>query len=178
MSSTSPPSLPGPAPYSVARQWLDFEACSYGPCTDCAAIMGPHCPCANYTNFPEYVKNTVMQDCARKVGLNWDILFACGTGPAGQMLMEKSSTVSNQRHITYGVDGNDLSVSVDRVFSVLTRDCNLIGLAPIAVDGTVVTTKNPIPVVCGPVPREVSAAVCTALAVKGLAPKACKNSGD
>eukprot|EP00035_Acanthoeca_spectabilis_P011147 m.196166 g.196166 ORF g.196166 m.196166 type:complete len:157 (-) comp15247_c0_seq6:2989-3459(-) len=156
MSSTSPPSLPGPAPYSVARQWLDFEACSYGPCTDCAAIMGPHCPCANYTNFPEYVKNTVMQDCARKVGLNWDILFACGTGPAGQMLMEKSSTVSNQRHITYGVDG----------------------LAPIAVDGTVVTTKNPIPVVCGPVPREVSAAVCTALAVKGLAPKACKNSGD
>jgi hypothetical protein len=39
--------------YSAAPKWLDFEACSYGPCTDCAAIEGPHCPCANYTTFPE-----------------------------------------------------------------------------------------------------------------------------
>lgn len=45
----------------------------------------------------------------------------------GQALMEASSTISNHNHITYGVDG----------------------LAPIYVDGIMVKTKKPIPIVCG-----------------------------
>ena len=64
--------------YSVAPTWLNFEACSYGPCTHCAAIEGPHCPCANYTTFPEYGKNEIMMNCAAKVGLDWAELDACG----------------------------------------------------------------------------------------------------
>ena len=61
--------------------------------------------CSNYTTFPEFGKNTVMKDCAAKVGLDWSALNGCGTGPLGQQLMEESSKVSNARKITYGADG-------------------------------------------------------------------------
>jgi hypothetical protein len=105
MSTLVPMPSGGVAPYSIAPKWLDFEACSYGPCTDCAAILGPHCPCSNYTSFPETTKNTLMEVCADKVGLEWASLSRCGMGPQGQRLMEASSRVSNQRHITYGADG-------------------------------------------------------------------------
>lgn len=57
-------------------------------------------------------------------------------------------------------------------FSRLAR-YGLDGLAPIAVDGVLVKTKKPIPLVCGPIPSEVTVAVCRALSDKGLKPKGC-----
>ena len=115
---------------------------------------GPQCPCSNYTTFPEFGKNNVMEACASKVGLNWTALHACGTGPMGQALMAQSSTTSNHHHVTYGADG----------------------LAPIYVDGIMVKTKKLIPIVCGPVPDEVQVAVCFALKQKGATPPACSGA--
>ena len=115
---------------------------------------GPQCPCSNYTTFPEFGKNNVMEACASKVGLNWTALHACGTGPMGQALMAQSSTTSNHHHVTYGADG----------------------LAPIYVDGIMVKTKKLIPIVCGPVPDEVQVAVCFALKQKGATPPACSGT--
>lgn len=132
-------------------EWIAFETCSYGKCTGCAAIEGKHCPCETYTSFTEFSSNDIMKGCAATAGLEWDDLHACGTGADGQALMEASSTRSNDDGITYGADG----------------------LAPIYVDGVKVKTKQLIPVVCGPTPKEVKAAVCSALAAKGATPAAC-----
>eukprot|EP00040_Diaphanoeca_grandis_P039678 m.259780 g.259780 ORF g.259780 m.259780 type:complete len:248 (-) comp38674_c0_seq1:361-1104(-) len=143
--------MSGALPYSQSGKWLEFEACAYGACTDCAAIEGEHCPCYNYTVFPEFQKNDILRECAARVGFDGDKLFACGTGPLGQQLMEASSTISNKDGITYGVDG----------------------LAPIYLDGVKIPTKNPIPIVCGPVPKEVKAAVCLKLKSLQLNPPAC-----
>lgn len=141
-----------PPPYSNKNsRWLDFEACSYGKCTDCAAIEGEHCPCYNYTIFPIFEKNTVMQDCATELGLDWESLHECATNGTGQHLMEMSSTKSNNDGVTYGVDG----------------------LAPIYLDGEKIHTSMPIPIVCGPVPSEIKKAVCAKLKLKGAVPKAC-----
>ena len=52
LSAAAPTPGGGVAPYSTASKWLDFEACSYGPCTDCAAIMGPHCELARFARLP------------------------------------------------------------------------------------------------------------------------------
>ena len=131
--------------------WLDFEACSYGKCDDKAAILGKHHPCYNYTDFNDYQHNDDMKNCANKVGLDWEKLNACGTGPQGDALMAASATRANDNGITYGVDG----------------------LAPIFVDGIKVKTKKLIPVVCGPVPDEVKKVVCAALKKKGASPTAC-----
>eukprot|EP00729_Bicosta_minor_P014003 gene14003-3831_t len=60
----------------------------YSDSKDCAAIEGPQCPCSNYTDFPEFGKNNVMEACAAKVGLNWTALHACGTGPMGNATNE------------------------------------------------------------------------------------------
>ena len=135
----------------TATAWITFEACSYGKCTDCPAIEGKHCPCANYTSFPDFASNDQMETCAGAAGLDWAALHACGTGAEGQALMERSSTRSNEDGITYGVDG----------------------LAPMYVDGAKVKTKHLIPIVCGPTPDEVKPAVCKALAAKGAMPTAC-----
>ena len=48
-------SSPNTPTTSDSTKWLDFEVCSYGECTDCAAILGPHCPCRTY------VSHTCMQ---------------------------------------------------------------------------------------------------------------------
>ena len=48
----------------------------------------------------QWGKNQIMMSCAAKVGLDWATLDACGTGAEGQYLMERSSTMSNERHIT------------------------------------------------------------------------------
>jgi hypothetical protein len=138
--------------YRDSPKWLDFEACAYGPCTDCAAILGPHCPCANYTTFNDFGHNDIMKACAAKVGIDWPTLNACGTGPLGDALMAASVTRSNEDGITYGVDG----------------------LAPLYVDGVKTETKKLIPLVCGPVPDEVKAAVCTELGKQGASPPACR----
>lgn len=151
---SDPTSAAHPPPFSATPAWLAFEVCSYGHCTDCAAIEGPHCPCSNYTTFPEYTKNDIMRRCADSSGLSWDALHSCSTGPLGQQLMADSARRSNAAHVTYGVDG----------------------LAPIYVDGVRVKTRKPIPVVCGPVPDEVETAVCTALRAKGKTPPACATS--
>eukprot|EP00039_Didymoeca_costata_P003120 m.65195 g.65195 ORF g.65195 m.65195 type:complete len:238 (-) comp11717_c0_seq2:1619-2332(-) len=132
-------------------QWLSFEECSYGHCKDCAAIDGPHCPCYNYTIFPEYNKNSIMETCAKSTGFDWTELHQCGTSSKGQRLMELSSAHSNADGITYGVDG----------------------LAPIYLDGQKIKTKEPIPVVCGPTPTEVHNAVCARLKALGATPAAC-----
>ena len=92
-----------------------------------------------------------MKNCANKVGLDWEKLNTCGTGPQGDALMAASATRANDNGITYGVDG----------------------LAPIFVDGIKVKTKKLIPVVCGPVPDEVKKVVCAALKKKGASPTAC-----
>lgn len=138
--------------YRTSAAWLDFEACSYGTCTDCAAIEGEHCPCYNYTVFNEYTKNNIMEECAARVGLDWTALHACGIGPLGDALMAASATRSNSDGITYGVDG----------------------LAPIYIDGQKVKTKELIPIVCGPTPKEIHVVVCEALAAKGHQPAACQ----
>ena len=138
-------------PYSQTSKWLDFEACSYGPCTNCAAILGKHCPCETYTDFTDYDKNDIMKNCSATFGLDWDELHGCGTSDLGQQLMEVSSNRSNADGITYGADG----------------------LAPYFLDGAKIKTRQLIPIVCGPVPKEVEKAVCAALAEKGHTPKAC-----
>ena len=140
----------------TASAWITFEACSYGKCTDCPAIEGKHCPCANYTSFPDFASNDQMETCAAVAGLDWAALHACGTGAEGQALMERSSTRSNEDGITYGADG----------------------LAPMYVDGAKVKTKHLIPIVCGPTPDEVKPAVCKALAAKGATPTACAAAND
>ena len=43
--------------YVEDPRWLDFQFYAYGTCTACAAIMGPQCPCDQYTTFPLYAKN-------------------------------------------------------------------------------------------------------------------------
>lgn len=142
----------GELSYRDSAKWLDFEACSYGPCTNCAAIEGPHCPCANYSNFNDFGKNDIMERCAGLVGLDWQELHQCGTNATGQTLMAASSTVSNKDGVTYGLDG----------------------LAPLYVNGSKVSTKQAIPVVCGPTPAEVKNAVCAAIANTGAKqPLAC-----
>ena len=138
-------------PYSATSKWLDFEACSYGNCTDCAAILGPQCPCATYTTFTNYQSNDIMKLCAEKSGLSWEKVHTCGTSEQGQQLMERSSTQSNADGITYGIDG----------------------LAPIFLDGEKIKTKQIIPLTCGPTPEEVKSAVCAKLATKGQRPPAC-----
>lgn len=146
----------GVPPYSKSKKWLNFEACSYGPCTNCAAILGPHCPCSNYTTFTDFEKNDLMKQCASATGLPWDELHKCGTSAQGQALMEASSSRSNAAGITYGVDG----------------------LAPLFVDGVKVKTKQLIPIVCGPIPKEVKVAVCAALKAKGSTPPACAQASS
>jgi hypothetical protein len=140
-----------------SSKWLDFEACSYGVCTNCPAIEGKHCPCANYTNFQDFEHNDIMKNCAAKVGLDWAQLNACGTGPQGDALMAASATRSNNDGVTYGVDG----------------------LAPIFVNGVKVATKKPIPIVCGPTPDEVLPAVCAELQKQGgTVPVGCSKASD
>ena len=134
--------------FRLDGRWLDFQRCSYGICTDCAAIRGPHCPCSNYTTFTDFASNNIMKSCAAQVGLPWDQLHACGTGPEGQQLMEASSRVSNDDKVTYGLDG----------------------LAPIYVNGVKVKTRQLIPLVCGPTPKEITAALCAALRAQGASP--------
>lgn len=138
--------------YRDSTKWLDFEVCSYGECTDCAAILGPHCPCRTYSNFNDYEHNDVMKNCSAQVGLEWTELHECAINGTGEALMVISAERSNSDNITYGVDG----------------------LAPIYVDGVKVHTKEPIPVVCGPVPRETHTKVCQVLETHGLTPPACK----
>ena len=137
-----------------ATHWLSFEQCAYGHCTNCTncpAIEGSHCPCANYTTFPNFNSNDIMKNCAVQLGYDWNDLHTCGTTARGQHLMEISSQQSNNDGVTYGVDG----------------------LAPIYLDNVKIPTKEFIPIVCGPIPSEVATAVCKKLATKGMVPKAC-----
>ena len=127
------------------NQWLSFEQCSYGNCTDCPAIEGAHCPCATYTTFPQYTKNNQMKTCALKYGYDWNQLHNCGTSSMGQHLMEISSNTSNHNGVTYGVDG----------------------LAPIYLNGIKIQTKQLIPFVCGPTPKEIKQAICKLLKDQG-----------
>jgi hypothetical protein len=58
-----------------------------------------HCARRN-TTCMQWGKNQIMMSCAAKVGFDWATLDACGTGAEGQHLMERSSSMSNERHIT------------------------------------------------------------------------------
>ena len=51
--------------------------------------LHPAGPCANYTNFPELDKNSIMAGCAGRVGLDWPTLKTCGTGPEVQSMTSK-----------------------------------------------------------------------------------------
>jgi hypothetical protein len=139
--------------YWSDKKWLEFQRCSYGTCTGCAAIRGPQCPCANYTTFTQFESNDIMATCAEQVGYDWEMLHACGTGDEGQDLMAASSTRSNNDGITYGADG----------------------LAPIFINGKQIKTKEPTPLKCGPTMEEVRQAVCDEMVELGQEelPSAC-----
>jgi len=68
--------------------WLNFQQCSYGTCSGCAAIEGPQCPCLTYTNFTDYNNNSIMLNCAAKLQLDWTKLHTCGTSDEGQEVSE------------------------------------------------------------------------------------------
>ena len=90
---------------------------------------------------------TMLPRPAASAGLNWEALHACGTGAEGQALMTASSRESIADKVTYGEDG----------------------LAPIYVNGQKVKTRQLIPLVCGPTPKEVAAAICAELRNQGAA---------
>ena len=133
--------------YRENPAWLDFQACSYGPCSGCAAILGPQCPCTNYTSFPEYQKNDIMKDCAATTGIDWAALEACATGAVGEQLLIASANASTAAGVVYGLQGLPVVHIVNGATGGDTR----------------VKTKQPIPIVCGPTPKEVLAVVCDAL---------------
>ena len=81
--------------------------------------------------------------------LSWASLTSCATGAVGEQLLEESARYTHAHNITYGTQG----------------------LPVVVVNGQVVRTHQPIPLECGPTPKEVLAAVCAALPAP--VPSAC-----
>ena len=155
------PGLFGPS-YRTEQTWLDFQHCAYGKCDGSAAILGG--PCKTYSTFNEYTKNDIMKNCAAKVGLDWGELSACGSGARGQALLLQSGTIAKNRHVEYGLQG----------------------LPVVHVNGVLIKTHKPIPIVCGPSAHvgsdgsspgknpEVLEHICTLLKAGGTTPKQCE----
>lgn len=131
--------------FRSSSAWLDFQRCAYGPCSGCAAIKGPQCPCEQYTNFTD-VGNGILEGCARDLQLSWSELEGCATGASGrgEQLFEASSNHAYGAGVFYGLQG----------------------LPVVHVNGQRVHTRQLLPLTCGPTPAEVLAAICDALPTK------------
>eukprot|EP01060_Flectonema_neradi_P030857 TRINITY_DN4561_c6_g1_i1.p1 TRINITY_DN4561_c6_g1~~TRINITY_DN4561_c6_g1_i1.p1 ORF type:complete len:239 (+),score=43.44 TRINITY_DN4561_c6_g1_i1:47-763(+) len=148
--------MAGMGTYRESPKGLDFQHCSYGTCTSCPAIEGPHCPCTNYTTFPKWQKNDVMKNCAAQTGLDWTTLQDCANGPLGETLLEQSANISIKNGIHYGAQG----IPVVHIKSN-TTDIH-------------VKTKEPEPIVCGPTPKEVMADLCKVMKQENISlPASC-----
>ena len=140
---------PGTVPsYRDSQQWLNFQNCSYGQCSQCDVFTELLCltPCTTYATFTQPSSNDIMKTCAGKTGINWEQLQQCANGPAALELQKRSAEASRAAHAAYGTKG----LPVVYITSP---------------NGTQVQVKTaqpgaPLPLYCGPTPLEVLRVIC------------------
>eukprot|EP00040_Diaphanoeca_grandis_P014836 m.75368 g.75368 ORF g.75368 m.75368 type:complete len:284 (+) comp24779_c0_seq1:114-965(+) len=152
-SSMSPPS------YRSSSKWLEFQSCSYGQCQECDVFTELLCltPCTTYTTFTQPDKNHIMEQCAEKVGIDWDTLENCANGNEAHQLQIASASVCRERKAPYGLKGLP-------VVTIGTKN---------APSPTFVHTTQKIPLFCGPTPLEWLRTLCGEMEAP---PQACENT--
>ena len=82
------------------RKWWDFQLCVDGTCSDKASKLHP---CTSQYQNPR--NETLLQTCATSVGIDYEALKTCATGPQGVALMDASARYTSSKGVSYGNQG-------------------------------------------------------------------------
>eukprot|EP00756_Hemistasia_phaeocysticola_P050672 Hpha_TRINITY_DN25869_c0_g1::TRINITY_DN25869_c0_g1_i1::g.19932::m.19932/K08059/IFI30, GILT; interferon, gamma-inducible protein 30 len=97
------------------RQWLNYTVCINGPCGNIG--------CKEQYSVAADKALTREKQCAADVGLSWDALNTCFTGPVGAQLLKDQAIYDKQVGESYGMTGLPIVKVNGQRFSKFW-DCN------------------------------------------------------
>eukprot|EP01061_Rhynchopus_euleeides_P002936 TRINITY_DN1226_c2_g1_i2.p1 TRINITY_DN1226_c2_g1~~TRINITY_DN1226_c2_g1_i2.p1 ORF type:complete len:238 (+),score=111.33 TRINITY_DN1226_c2_g1_i2:87-716(+) len=79
------------------KQWLNYTVCINGPCKNVG--------CPEQYSVAENSSLAREQSCAAAVGLDWNTMYSCYTGPLGKQLLMRDALFDSAEKEGYGLRG-------------------------------------------------------------------------